>query len=248
MRVRPFTQVPGAVVNFDEEVKTIPREDSLSTKESPMLENPAGGSTVEMETCSEEPRINVGNQGANDMDVLDTTLETPEPPRHARERPVATLDSLNAQVQEMIDYLGQYTKWSQNEFRVVTANEALGQAKLSTEVENLRRNMQDVQIRQAGYDVDLREVKTEIDNLSRQTQENEASSKERHDATMKLLQDIGAQNQLIASRMSAEQSRGHSAGQQAEPDVTSKVPRSTSIPSSSGSSGRSSRRSHKSTS
>ena len=94
----------------------------------------------------------------------------------------------------MIDYLGAYTKWSQNEFRVVRTDEALGQAKLLTEVENLRRDTQDVQIRQDGYDVDLREVKTEIGNLSRQTQDNEASSKERHDATMKLLQDIGAQN------------------------------------------------------
>ena len=64
--------------------------------------------------------------------------------------------------------------------------------------------MQDVQIRPDGYDVDLREVKTEIGNLSRQTQENEASSKERHDATMKLLQDIGAQNPLIASHSRAQ--------------------------------------------
>ena len=70
----------------------IPREDSLSTIESPMLEHPEGSSTVEMETCSEEPRVNVGNLGADDMDVLDTVLETPEPPRHAREKPVATLD------------------------------------------------------------------------------------------------------------------------------------------------------------
>ena len=97
--------------------------------------------------------------------------------------------------------------------------------------------MQDVQIRQDGYDVDLREVKTEIGNLSKQTQENEASSKERHDATMKLLQDIGAQNQLIASRMNVYQSRGPNVGQQLAPDVTPKAPRSTSVPSSSSSSG-----------
>ena len=108
--------------------------------------------------------------------------------------------------------------------------------------------MQDVQIRQDDYDVDLREVKTEIGNLSRQTQENEVSSKERYDATMKLLQDIGAQNQLIVSRMNADQSRGPNAEQQVAPDVTPKAPRSTSVPSSSSSSGGSSRRSHKYTS
>ena len=223
LRERPFTQVPGAVVNFDEEVRTIPREDSLSTIESPILERPEGNGTVEMETCSEEPRVNVCNQGADDMDVLDTAVQTPEPPRNTGDRPVATLQSLNTQVQEMIDYLGAYTKWSQNEFRVVRADEALCQAKLLTEVENLRRDMQDVQIRQDGYDVDLREVKTEIGNLSRQTLENEASSRERHDATMKLLQDIGAQNQLIASRMSADQSRRPSVEPQGIPDMTSKA-------------------------
>ena len=79
------------------------------------------------------------------MDVLDTAMETPEPPRNTREKPVATLEFLNAQVQEMIDYLCAYTKWSQNEFRVVRADEALGQAKLLTEVQNLQRDMQDVQ-------------------------------------------------------------------------------------------------------
>ena len=67
-------------------MRTIPREDSLSTKESPMLENLEGvGNTIEMETCGEEPRVNVGNQGADDMDVLDTALETPKPPRNMRE-------------------------------------------------------------------------------------------------------------------------------------------------------------------
>ena len=76
-----------------------------------MLERSEGGSTIEMETCSEEPRVNVGNQGTDDMDVLDTAMETPEPPRNAGERPAATLQSLNAQMQEMIDYLGAYTKW-----------------------------------------------------------------------------------------------------------------------------------------
>ena len=91
------------------------------------------------------------------MDVLDTAMQTPEPPRNAEERPAATLQSLNTQVQEMIDYLGAYTKWSQDEFQTVRADEALGRAKLLTEVENLRRDMQDVQIRQDGYDVDLRE-------------------------------------------------------------------------------------------
>ena len=77
----------------------------------------------------------------DDMDVLDTALETPEPPRNMREKPTATLESLNTQVQQMIDYLGEYTKWSQNEFRVVRADEALGHAKLLTELENLRRDM-----------------------------------------------------------------------------------------------------------
>ena len=82
LRERPFTQVPVAVVNFDEEVRTIPREDSLSTIESPMLENPEGGGGE----GGEVPRVNVGNQGADDMDVLDTDLETPEPPRNMRAR------------------------------------------------------------------------------------------------------------------------------------------------------------------
>ena len=50
LRERPFTQVPGAVVNFDEEVRTIPREDSLSTIESPVLGHSEGGNNVEMET------------------------------------------------------------------------------------------------------------------------------------------------------------------------------------------------------
>ena len=44
----------------------------MSTIESPVQENHQGGSTVEMETCGVEPRVNVGNQGADDMDVLDT--------------------------------------------------------------------------------------------------------------------------------------------------------------------------------
>ena len=59
----------------------------------------------------------------------------------------------------MIDYLGEYTKWSQNKFRVVRSDAALGPAKLLTEVENLRRDMQDVHIRQDGYDVDLKKLK-----------------------------------------------------------------------------------------
>ena len=70
--------------------------------------------------------------------------EAPEPPRCARNRPVATLKSLNAQVQDMIDCVGEYTRWSQKEFRIVRVDEALGRAKLLTEVENLRRDMKDV--------------------------------------------------------------------------------------------------------
>ena len=61
---------------------------------------------------------------------------------------------------------------------------------------------------------------------------------------MKLLQYIGAQNQLIASRMGAEQSRGPGAEQPTKPNVTPNVARSTSVPSSDSSSGGSSRRSH----
>ena len=65
---------------------------------------------------------------------------------------------------------------------------------------------------------------------------------------MKLLQNIGEQNQLIASSMSADPSRGPSTEQQIVPDATPKTSRSTSVPSSSNSSVGSSRRSHKSTS